>query len=197
VKFLAIGLMSFLGASIPALFTLAARRWRPTVEAGAETLRFGFPKLVIGVALGAGIAWLLFVNGLWLSHPPEPALIPLAIALDGVALLYLSCAWYVLRFAIITSPGGLDCRCPLRRRRLVPWAEVEHIEFDRSGQWFVIQARGGWTIRVHKWVAALSGFLAVCERYLPTAALERAESGYRVVGRPFPGPRSTGLGPES
>jgi hypothetical protein len=91
-----------------------------------------------------------------------------------------------VRFALVVSPEGLDCRSPWRGRQLLRWEEVEEVSYNLLLQWFVIRASEGRTFRVHILVSGLNTLLEICERRLSPDQLRRAKAGYTQLGRPFP-----------
>jgi hypothetical protein len=94
--------------------------------------------------------------------------------------------WEALRFALVVSPEGLDCRSPWRGRRFLAWDEVAEVSFSAMNSWFVVRGADGWKFRVSVLVPGLNAFLEQCEKHLPPEALAKAEPGYLRVGRPFP-----------
>src|SRR5262249_18525735 len=97
--------------------------------------------------------------------------------------------WESLRFALVVSDEGLDCRSPWRGQRFHYWDEVRDVSYRQVGPWVLIRFTDGWKFRISNLVPGLSMFLGECEDHLPPEALEGARQGYALVGRTFPGDR--------
>jgi hypothetical protein len=171
------------------LLLWAARRGQPQADPETGTLVFRHSILFRGFALFAGFGVPLAITLLVILYPPKDRGDFLAVlGLYGLFFgLSAPLLWEGMRYALTVSPQGLDCRSPWRGGRFLTWDEVQDISYSTLSSWFIIRARDGWKFRAPILVPGLARFLEQCERYLPPAALRKAEAGYSMVGRPFPG----------
>jgi hypothetical protein len=175
--------MAFLG-----LLMAAAQRGRPRVDPQTGSLLFQHSWLFRGFSLFMAIGVPIGLTALVLFHPPKNNgdLAAILGLFGGFAALIAPLLWESLRFGLVVSPTGLDCRSPWRRGRFIPWGEVKELSYSAVNSWFIIHASDGWKFRVSILVAGIGEFLAQCEQRLPPAALLPANEGYTRLGRPFP-----------
>jgi hypothetical protein len=121
-----------------------------------------------------GLAWVLgFVWWAWL---------PLALP----ALAAVARTVYDLRFCLIITAAGLDCRPAWGARRFIRWEEVARLAYrERTGE-FLVQPRSGGDFAVPPEVPGQMRFLDELEKYLSVEALFRARPGYKKFDRFFP-----------
>lgn len=179
----AIATVTFLG-----LLLWTAQRGKPTVDPKTGVLLFRHSILFRGFALFAAFGIPLGITILVIFMPPEKeGDTEIILGLYAFfAFLSAPLLWESMRFALFISPKGLDCRSPWRRKRFLPWNEVNALSYSVLNSWFVIRASDNWKFRVSILVPGLSKFLAQCEQHLPTTALAGAKLGYARVGRQFP-----------
>jgi hypothetical protein len=94
--------------------------------------------------------------------------------------------WEVWGFAVVASPGGLDCHSPWRWRQFFRWEEIARVSYSGRGSWFIFLTRDGRSFRVPVPVRGVERLLEMCERRLPLARFAKARAGYKYIGRPFP-----------
>jgi hypothetical protein len=136
--------------------------------------------LVVVNAVAVGLA----IAVLW--NPPE---LPGAVGVAGLYAIILALVWDCLRFRLLVSPEGLDCRSPWRGRHFVTWDDVEQLSYNVRDQSFTIYSLAGYRFRVPTWGMALAGidlFLEQCEQHLPLETLWPARDGYTALGRESP-----------
>jgi hypothetical protein len=172
-----------------ALFCWAAQRGKPTADPETGTLLFRHSLLLRGFALFAAFGVPLAITILVFFNPPKNEGDVWAIVGLYALFAFLSAPllWESLRFALTTSPEGLDCQSPWRGRQFLYWDEIEEISYSSMNSWFVIRAVDGWKFRVSLLVPGLSDFLEECERHLSPEMLDNARTGYDRLGRTFPG----------
>jgi hypothetical protein len=171
------------------LFLWVAQRGKPKVDRETGALLFRHSVLLRGFALVAAFGIPLALTVLVLLSPPKKEGDVYAVAgLYGLfGVLSAPLLWEALRFALVVSPEGLECRSPWRGLRFLAWDEVAEVSFSAMNSWFVIRAEGGWKFRVSLLVPGLNAFLEQCEKHLPPEALVKAAPGYARLGRPLPG----------
>jgi hypothetical protein len=186
--------MIFVGGIVVSVFGVltlllwAAKRGRPSADERRGVLLFRHSAIFRGFALvtAGGIPMVLTV--LVFVFPPKDEGDVGAIV--GVHVLVIALTWPLLwealRFGVMLSPEGLDCRSPWRGSRFLRWEEVRAISWSDMGSWFIIHARDGYRFRVPSLAAGLDRFLACCEEHLRPDQLEPALTGYVRVGRKMP-----------
>src|SRR5687767_12879394 len=103
-------------------------RERPVIDdrTGARVYQFGDGMKTVGWV--CAVAFPLFALSAALAHPPkdeEVIYVVLFLAFGpvvGVPLL-----WPSLRYRLMVSDDGLDCRSPWIGHRFVPWSEVDRV----------------------------------------------------------------------
>lgn len=168
------------------ILTWSAQHGRPAPgpDEGTLLFRYGTAARVIMALLGFGFLGLVLLITFTARRQPEDIwAVPLLYALS---LLTFAPLWETVRFALIVSPEGLDCRSAWRKRQLFLWEELVEVRFGWVNENFILRTTDGRTFRVHAYVPGVSDLLAECERHLPPSAFRRAKAGYDRVGRPFP-----------
>lgn len=103
--------------------------------------------------------------------------------------------WEYRRYLLTATEAGLDCRSAWRRRRFLPWSEIQELSYSQASYWFILRARDGWKFRMSIYVENPSLLLAILERHLTPEQLLPALNGYAAVCKPFPWPREIGGSP--
>jgi len=175
-------------SGIFALLSWAALRGRPTVDPQGGTLLFRYSTAARRFAVALALCPTLFILALMLSRPIKDEWD--VMALIGVVVLFPSIAgpflWEFMRWAVIVSREGLDCRSPWRGRKFIGWRDIEEVSYGANSKWFIIRTTQGRTFHVSIWISGISEFLANCEYHLEPSLLRRAKAGYHEIGRPFP-----------
>lgn len=177
-----------LGVGFVWLLFATARRGRPATDpaTGALTFRHGTPLRWFAVFALFGAETLF---GVWaVVYPPQSprTAVPLAVGAAALGLAGALLCWEAYRFAVTTSPEGLDCRSPWRGRRVVPWEGIVRVEFSAANAWFAVRFADGRSFRVPAVVPGVGRFLEECERHLKPDQLRPAKGGYPLVGRKWP-----------
>jgi Bacterial PH domain len=170
------------------ILVVALVRSQPTVEPKTGFLVFRYHVLARGFvavfAVGAPIA----ITALAIAKPPQDQ--DDYLALFGLfalsAALIVPMLWETMRFVLVVSPEGLDCRSPWRGRQFIRWDEVERMSHNSALSWYVIRAVGGRTIRVSTAVSGMRSFLLECLQQLPPDKLRWAKAVHTQPARPLP-----------
>lgn len=166
----------------------AAQRGKQVTEAGTGFLVFRYHLILRSFALFMAFGVPIGITALVLAKPPKDESEHQAVF--GLYALFAALSapllWETMRFALVVSPDGLDCRSPWRPRLFIRWEEIKRVSYSPSLSWFVISATGGNTFRLSIFVAGLSSFLEACEQNVSLDKLNRAKDGYKMLRRPFP-----------
>ena len=166
-----------------------ARCARPVIDdrTGARVYQYGAEMKTIGWSAVFGFPLFILLTGV-LPHPPkdeEVTIVVLMLAFGpvlGVPLL-----WESLRYRLMVSNDGLDCRSPWRGHRFVPWSEVDRLSYSKALGWFVVHATDGWRFRIPILVNGVPILLSEFQRYMPDSALQDARPGFQALKTPLPG----------
>ena len=166
------------GTAVENLLWLA-RRARPVVDdrTGARVYQYGAEMKAIGWVGAVGFPLVVLFAAV--LHPPndeEVIYALLCIAFGPVLGVYL--LWESLRYRLMVSDDGLDCRSPWRGHRFVPWSEVDRLSYSKALKWFVVHATDGWRFRIPILVNGVPTLLSEFQRYVPVSALHDARLGF-------------------
>src|SRR5262245_60613747 len=140
----------------------------------------------IGWVVTIGFPLLVLFTGV-LPHPPkeeEVVYVVLLLAFGpvcGVPLL-----WQSLRYRLMVSDDGLDCRSPWRGHRFVRWSEVDRLSYSKAFKSLVVHATDGWRFRIPILTNGFPTLLSEFQRYAPGSALLDARLDFEALKTQFP-----------
>ena len=183
-----------IGPLIVAALAWAASRSKPESDPQSGVALFRF-HIAMRVSAWVELVLLAILPSLYIPlvfvvDPPKNKsdVVAVFVPFTIVATLGIVVWWITIRFVLLVTPEGLDCRLPWRGWLHFRWDEIEEISWSTMNQWFILKAKDRRKIRFSTFVSGASEFLALCEKNLPASVLSKAVPGYMEVGRPFPGP---------
>ena len=188
MEFLLIALIPIALVLLLGMLTLAAWLVRPQPDPATTLLVLRHSWWLKGFALFAAFGIPLAITVLVYFQPPQDdgdlgAILGLY---TGFALLSGPLLWESLRYALIVSDEGLECRSPWKGTAFLHWDEIDAITYGRQNSWFIIRATDGYKFRISFMVPGISRFLAECERHLPPTALMEAYQAFEVLNWSLP-----------
>lgn len=158
---------------------------KPHFDKDSGTLVFRHGRLFRGFAFCFAFVVPVGFKLLFVFEDGEPLL-----ANNGAEVGIFACGfllyWEAIRFRLVLSREGMECRSPWRGTRTIGWADLRELVYDEMHSWFVLKTVDGWSFRIYIFVPGINEFLEACESRLPPTAFKAAENGYKKVGRALP-----------
>jgi hypothetical protein len=143
---------------------------KPAIErhGGSLTLRYARPLRWFALFTACGIP--LLITLILIGNPPKDPGDEWCIA-GSYALFGVVCGYLLVETAglsVTITERGLECRSGWRRRRFVPWEDVNGLTVPEITKHFVLHARGGYRFRVPmQLVPGLADFLTAVGAHCP------------------------------
>lgn len=73
-------------------------------------------------------------------------------------------------FGVVISfdDAHIDVRAPWRKRREIPWNDVQSIRYSKGMQWWVVDTASHGKVRLHQYMRGIPEFLAMAEKKTTT-----------------------------